>query len=343
MISNILASTLWLLLSFQPSARLVQSTSVVTTKSAAGTTSARTLTYVMRGEVRFLFFWVGRDNVGGGRISLSRDAENTVGQLWEEAEVLFGSNPERVPGKVNMWGYGKERTCWKLTQGGGQELVQSVFEGFMRPRDEFPADMQDYTKARKGQGSFLYKAVRSEVNEKEATTEIRFFVEKEDFNYRAPERLIRKYRQSISSTPPEIRRELPRQAANYETPAGFLTAAQSLVTRISDQAARNPKGWTGFRPSTRYAFHAKPYLLSVRKIRSAENFQAPFIGKPGAVSPIAEVDFRISNVKDAMEDDFTLWFALDGPMQGLPLRIVYQPKWWLRLRLDLTKVMSDEF
>ncbi len=306
-------------------------------QSAAGTASSQTLTYTLRGEVRLLLFWVGRDNVGGGRIYLARGVESNSGQFWQEEEVLFGSNPERVPGKVNRWGYGKERSVWKPAPGGGQQLVQSVFEGFMRPTDDLPANMQDYRKKQEAEGSVLYKSVRSEVNDKEATTEDRFFTDKEDFDYRVPDALLRKYQQNLSSTAPQVRRELSRQAAKYESPAGFLTAIQSLIARVSDEAARNPGGWTGFRTAVRYVYNAKPYRLSVREVTVARNFKLlPTAPSGAAPENVAEVDFRVENLKEGFTYDFTLWFALSGPMRGLPLRIVHQPKWWLRLRLDIT-------
>ncbi len=66
-----------------------------------------------------------------------------------------------------------------------------------------------------------YKAVRSEVNDKKATNEIRLFAEKEDFHYHAPEALLRKYQQNVSSTEPTTRRELLRQTASCEIPADF--------------------------------------------------------------------------------------------------------------------------
>ena len=299
--------------------------------------STRTLAYVMRGEVSLLGFWFGRDNVGGGSVSLSQGTEEHDGQFWEEVEVLFGSNPERVPGKVNLWGYGRERARWTRTVSGGQELLQSVFEGVMQPKEEIPASVQAYMKSREGRHSFLFKSVRSVVNQKEATTEARYFVEREDFDYRAPERLIRRYQENISSTPPEFRRTLERQAAGYGAPAGFLTAARDVVATVVDEAARGPTGWTRVRPSVRYAFHAKPFRLSVTRLRAVARFDAPFLGQRGAsLQNVAQVDLRIENLKQALTYDFTLWLGLDGPLRGLPLRIVYKPSWWLRLRLDLT-------
>jgi hypothetical protein len=334
-----LFAVLLLLLRGQPVDVSPRAPSSVIQASPGENLSTRRLAYVMRGEVRFLGFWVGRDNVGGGSISLSRGTEGIDSQFWQDVEVLFGSNPERVPGKVNLWGYGRERSRWKRTASGGQELLQSVFEGFMHPRDEIPPSVQAYMKSREGQRSFLFRSVRSEVNQKEATTEARYFVAREDFDYRAPNRLITRYQENASSTPPEFRRTLQRQSAGYETPAGFLTAAQGVVAVVVDEAARRPTGWTRFRPSVRYSFHAKPYRLSVTRLRAVARFEAPFIRQRGmSIQNVAQVDFRMENLKQALAYDFTLWVALDGPMRGLPLRIAYKPSWWLRLRLDLTTV-----
>ncbi len=33
--------------------------------------------------------------------------------------------------------------------------------------------------------------------------------------------------------------------------------------------------------------------------------------------------------------DFDLWLGVSGGFKGVPLRIQLQPRWWLRLRLDL--------
>src|SRR5262245_5246129 len=74
----------------------------------AGTTQKETFYYRMKGSVRILLFWLGRDDVGGGHIAFfempASDGTTTV----ETTEVVFGSNPQRVPGKINRWGYGVE-------------------------------------------------------------------------------------------------------------------------------------------------------------------------------------------------------------------------------------------
>jgi hypothetical protein len=50
--------------------------------------------------------------------------------------VRFGSNPERVPGGHNRWGYGDETAYWRERGVEVPCLEQSLFEGFMRRSNE---------------------------------------------------------------------------------------------------------------------------------------------------------------------------------------------------------------
>src|SRR6516225_346142 len=69
---------------------------------------ARTYEYIMRGRVRLLFFWVGKDRVGGGHIALLKPVVARRSCPCEGVEIMFGSDPSRVPGQINRWGYGNE-------------------------------------------------------------------------------------------------------------------------------------------------------------------------------------------------------------------------------------------
>jgi len=67
-----------------------------------------------------LLLWLGKDSVGGGHIRVARTAK------LEEIEVLFGSDPTRVPGGINRWGYGRESAEI------GSGITRTSFVGFMR-------------------------------------------------------------------------------------------------------------------------------------------------------------------------------------------------------------------
>src|SRR5207237_476135 len=57
-------------------------------------------TYKMSGRIRLLLLWIGRDDVGSGRIRW-----RAAGEDDRAYELLIGSDPLRAPGKLNRWGY----------------------------------------------------------------------------------------------------------------------------------------------------------------------------------------------------------------------------------------------
>src|SRR3972149_9999994 len=57
--------------------------------------------YIMGGKVRFLLFWVGKDDVGGGYILQGQGSEDPS---LEAVKLVFGSAPEKAPRRINLWG-----------------------------------------------------------------------------------------------------------------------------------------------------------------------------------------------------------------------------------------------
>ena len=64
--------------------------------------------YRMRGSVRVLFIWLGKDDVGGGTICRITGRDKTSGAGIDGYSVLFGSDPGAVPENHNRWGYARE-------------------------------------------------------------------------------------------------------------------------------------------------------------------------------------------------------------------------------------------
>jgi hypothetical protein len=305
------------------------------------------LLYSMRGEVRFLFFWVGRDNVGGGHISIQSGSRPEDGRFWKEVEVLFGSNPERVPGKVNLWGYGKERSLWNQQNNSKFDLIGTVFQGFMRQTKEYEtSEIPSRPQTRNQTGPFVYEATRSTVLKQKASAVVHIFSDHEEFDYRFPDNLIAKYQEIVNTLPPDRQRETEQTEQLYQIPYGFLTGTWSLISSVVTDYSSGLKDWTKRRPSISYAYNVKPYVLTVRKIKHKKKFKT-WLGNSSIehiFEDVAEVQFRIENQKYRTKHNFILWFPLNDEMKGIPIRIVYQPKWWLRLRLDLTerKYSSDQ-
>src|SRR5208283_3898497 len=50
--------------------------------------------YIMTARVRLIFFWVGKDDVGGGYIRRGISSQDARAEFFQ---VLFGSDPQKAP------------------------------------------------------------------------------------------------------------------------------------------------------------------------------------------------------------------------------------------------------
>jgi len=100
----------------------------------AGNPRETTAVYRLRGEVRPFLFWIGRGDVGGGHITVRR-TDSLPGRWSQEIEVLFGSDPARVPQHINRWGYGRESANWTQGTGAGSGAPRLLATDFQRAMD----------------------------------------------------------------------------------------------------------------------------------------------------------------------------------------------------------------
>ncbi len=294
--------------------------------------SDKTLIYRLRGEVRPIFFWIGRDDVGGGRVSVRQMYLSPL--RWrDEIEVLFGSDPERVPRGVNRWGYGRESAEWTRDGDGAlPRLLSTEFQGFMRHSAE--SSMNEVAVEPSGDGTArAFDVTRSVVLPGSARHAHWIFTDPEDFSFRRPDRLLAKYRTCMANQPPSHVEELSSRPQSYAEPYGFLTALSRLIAQVEDAFAVSPNDLPRTHPSLAFVYNAKPYLLEVTGVRRVASFRPRY----GVVrlGDVAAIDFRSVNTVRRTRTDFVLWTPLVGDLKGMPLRIVLQPRWWLRLQLDL--------
>ncbi len=294
--------------------------------------------YRMKGKVRLLFFWVGKDDVGGGHIAIGRKPDAAPDAWRQDIEVLFGSNPERVPGKINRWGYGREESLWRAAASSSQpDLVRTVFEGFMKhSKEESLSEVQSNAA---NENAFLYDGIRSLVEPDAALSEIRTFSSAEDFDYRNSDPIHCGYRKRLEGGPPDKSRQMPNQKA-YQAPFGFLTGVNSMLQSAVKgyQAGGN---WTSQRPSLVYVYNAQKYRLRLKKLKLEGDFDIPLPRKDGepeqnrTFKKVARAEFEIEKLETDYDHEFTIWFPLEGQYQGVPLRIEDKPRWWLRIELNL--------
>jgi len=127
----------------------------------AGNPRETTAVYRLRGEVRPFLFWIGRGDVGGGHITVRR-TDSLPGRWSQEIEVLFGSDPARVPQHIKRWGYGRESANWTQGTGAGSgapRLLATDFQGFMKHSAESSID--EVVPASRGSSGNLFDVTRS--------------------------------------------------------------------------------------------------------------------------------------------------------------------------------------
>lgn len=299
--------------------------------------------YRMKGKVRLLLFWIGKDDVGGGTITFSRAAGNSDGVREESIEVLFGSKPERVPGKVNRWGYGRETAYWEKMDGGrGPVLVKSVFEGFMRHSDEESlSEVQEKNRNEQAEELYWYDATRSTVLPGRADSEIRYFSTQEDFDYRNPKAILCGYVDRLKNGAADKKKELsnPEREKRYKQPLGFLTAIRTFTDQVLE-TYRKEKKWTRDDPVVNYVYNSKLYQLKLKNVKHHDSFGLPLAEevngeKEKKFRNVIQEDFELKNLATGDTHDFSIWVPLEGEHRGIPIRIEDKPRWWLRIELNL--------
>jgi hypothetical protein len=284
--------------------------------------------YRARGEVRLLVFWAGRDRVGGGVISFRRIRGPTPDEWSEAIELVIGSNPERIPGKVNRWGYAREQSDWRVSSG-EPLILRTAFEGVMSHSDATTpaAVVADHRRAA-AHRVYEYKALRGEVTPTDARAEIRVFHHSGEIHYRAPEPLLASYRQHAALRPPQSRTYLSNSARHYSAPAGFLSGLRDLTARALLRCGGSSLRQVEL-PAGVIVHNATLYRLEVTQVECRAWADMPEAGM------VAEIHLESVDLAKGRREEFTLAMPVRGPLAGIPIRILYQPHWWLKLRLDI--------
>jgi hypothetical protein len=121
--------------------------------------------YVMTARVRLLFFWAGKDDVGGGYI---RRGISKADPREELLQVLFGSDPAKAPRAINRWGAGTEVVWHKdpaIFPAKDDDVVASAFFGFMKAsKGKSVSEMQEELRKEKDHGEHQFTGILSRVD-----------------------------------------------------------------------------------------------------------------------------------------------------------------------------------
>jgi hypothetical protein len=263
--------------------------------------------YTLAVRVRPLLFWIRHDDVGEARLTwtVARGGATRV-------ELLIGSDPERAPMRINRWGYLGETTC-----DGSVAIV-----GIMTESDEQSVEDARASTTSGGRAGHAFKAIRSSAALGESHTSVTRMVVDDDFTYRDVELALRRVPRG------EVK---VRRLDAGESTSGFLGAVADLVRESVETFART--GQVDRHPRTTRSFvHGdRMYSLSLR----SSVFAASLDAGPLRPRTLIESEFEVRNPATRKTTPFRITYGTDGPLAGVPVHLVYRPRWWFEAELQL--------
>jgi hypothetical protein len=261
--------------------------------------------YTMNVGVRPLLFWIGWSDIGGGQIGWIKDPDGE-----ESLELLIGSDPARTPRQINRWGYISEHIA-----GSSADLI-----GIMTQTDEQSIE-QAKAVVGKTEKKHAFKAIRSRLSGSEAqSSTIQLHFDK-NFTYRDASSVLNLIPASGSSF---------RQLRIPDgTDPGFLFAVKEIIRESVDQY-RGSGDWSHPKPR-RYVYSATLFNLSVVSARLLDKMEV----NGHQYTELIENRFEAYNTVTHKTSKFIVTYGTAAPISEIPIRIVYQPRWWFRAELLL--------
>ncbi len=288
--------------------------------------------YVMTARVRLLFFWTGKDDVGGGFIRRGFSKNDPRQELLQ---VLFGSDPAKAPRAINRWGAGTEVIRHKeapSTPANGDDIVSSAFFGFMKSSTgKSASEMQEELKKEKDHGEHLFTGILSRVDAGRAISLTVPLSSEIDYNLHqyAQAEPIMLEKLSSSQRPPRV----------LENSGGCARAGEFLgtVSELLDSALQNHGGPR----SLCYVYDAQVNILTIEHTVSVPKLAVKTKTSKGAMladrtyEDLLETDFLTANQATGRKVYFSILVGTKGDQRGVPVQIRYQPNWWFQVVLNL--------
>lgn len=258
--------------------------------------------YVVRGRIRPLFVWTGRHEVGAARFARNEGASGVNRRL----EIVIGTDPDRAPMRLNRWGYIAETVCG----------TRASLLGLMTQSDE--ENLSDAVNIDTASGGQPFTAIRAAQSDGVVRTEL--------FRLAPPENPTFKQVDAVLARLPAPR-EGRRTAVPAGVDSGFLVALTGLA---HDSVVASARSGAAAGPPRRYVYDGRLYDLSAGVVRLAD---LTVNGRRHA-APL-EGSFQIRNLTTGSTTAFRMSVGTGATDAEVPLRVVYQPRWWLELELSL--------
>jgi hypothetical protein len=253
--------------------------------------------YSMSARIRpLLLFWIGRSGVGDATVTRQRTAEHT------RYSLLIGSDPDRAPRHINRWGYIEEDI-----RGAEARLI-----GLMTKSDEESLEQADANLRAQASGRHPFKVIQATISGDRLSSLVTTIAAPEDYTSRqigAALDLVR--RESPGGTSRDLR--LPPG-----TRPGFLAALADAMHGMSTAPIV-------------YAYHGRLYELRQTHVQKMANCQIGGV----AYGPGADGDFVVTSRHDGEQTRFSMIYGTAGSFADVPLKVTYQPRWWMQVELTI--------
>lgn len=251
--------------------------------------------YRVDGKLWLLMYWMSRSDVGAARMSRQDDGQTAA------ITFLAGSNPERAPLSVNQWGYTRETT----EHGQGRAFIIRTLD----PRD--PAEPEAHLADSREPSLFGASCglVGGDVTQASVTG---FRVE--------PNVTFRAMEQALEVARAARKWRISRVTTNAVVYPGLFSALQAS---LDESVVRTRMGVSDTRlPARIYSYRGELFELAMKKVEAAE-------------TGLLRAKFTYTKQANGEGGTFTVLFGADGETAGVPLEMIFQPAWWVRVSLRL--------
>lgn len=288
--------------------------------------------YVMTARVRLLFFWAGKDDVGGGYI---RMGVSKIDPRQELLQVLFGSDPAKAPRAINRWGAGTEVVWHKdpaTHPARSDDVVASAFFGFMKSsKGKSVSEMQEELRKEKNGGEHQFTGILSRVEAGRAISLIVPLASSEDYTLHQYDQAEPIMLEKLSTSDSAAR--VLENAPGCPRAGEFLGAVSQLAD-AAEEGAKTPQ-------SLCYVYDAQVNTLTLDHLEPIHTWTIKVNSSKGGTlteqrySELLQADFVSTHQNTGKKVYFTLLLGTQGALRGVPVQIRYQPNWWFQVVLNL--------
>ena len=254
--------------------------------------------YRVNGKVRVLLFWAGRDNVGAARLQWDASSEHAA------LTLLAGSNPERAPNGLNQWIYLREE---RLADAASVFALRSMTDA--ESASDPSVAVLDGPQFGASCTAVTPIAIHSATTTVTATRGLTYAMFGNVFDRVA--------------TAHEWKAKWMARPVNSEI--GFLSALERLLASSAGDPAASRL------PSTAYVYNNVPYDLAMVRREPL----GPTTLDDRSYEALVSAGFAVRNRVTGNVTRFSVtWDPLAARCGvALPVSIVYQPNWWLKIEL----------